>query len=64
MPAGRADRPALQHLAEDVLENAAVVVVGDFEGSVYASGGGERLYRAAGIAGVDLNFFSGLEVLS
>ena len=35
------DRAGLQHLAKDVLQNAAMLVVGDFERSVDARDGGE-----------------------
>ena len=49
----------LEHLAEDVLEDAAVVVVGDFFGSVDAGGGGELLGFAAFGFGADGDGLSG-----
>jgi hypothetical protein len=39
-------RQSLQHLAKDVLQNAAVVVVGNFFGSVDARDGGELFFLA------------------
>lgn len=44
---------ALQQLAEDVLEDAAVAIVGDFFGGVGAGGDGERGFFSVGGAGAD-----------
>jgi hypothetical protein len=46
-------RSLLQHLAEDVLQDAAVLVVGDFLGRVDADGSGEGFDFAVGRFGAD-----------
>ena len=51
----------LEHLAEDILEDAAVMIVGDFFGSVDAGGGGELLGFAVFGFGADGDRFSGGE---
>src|SRR6202012_5321040 len=49
---------ALEHLAEDVLEDAAVFVVVDFFGGVDAGGDGEFFLGAVGGFGSDLDVFA------
>src|SRR5713101_4880050 len=49
---------ALQQLAEDVLEDAAVAIVGDFFGGVGAGGDGEGFFFSVGGAGADTKNFS------
>src|ERR1700748_1364039 len=53
---------ALEHLTKDVLQNPAVLVVGDFERSVDASDGCEMFFFAGGVAGAHFHFFAGLEI--
>jgi len=47
-----------QHLAQDVLENAAVAVVVDLLGGVDTDDGVERLLLAVGRFGVDRGFLA------
>src|ERR1700676_4757420 len=53
----------LQHLAEDVLQDAAVLVIGDLEGSVDPGDGTEHLRVAVRIAGNHFHLFARFEFL-
>jgi hypothetical protein len=51
----------LEHLAQNVVKDAAVLVVGDFERGIDAGGGGEILFFTLSIARANLTFLRGVK---
>src|SRR5713226_5773854 len=54
-------RPALQHLPQDVLQDAAVMIVGNFFGGIRARDDGERRHSSVRRFRVDRDLFFGRE---
>src|SRR5208282_4195710 len=52
-----------EHLAENVVQDAAVLVVGDFERRVDASNGGEILFFTVCAMSANLHFLARLEIV-